>query len=304
MNPTMTSMATTTSPDPQTLQADAVRMLRERADQVLNAIDDGIYVLDPSGKTSFVNEAAARMLGYTAREMLGTMQHELVHHHYADGSVFPREECPIFLSATDGVQQRVGGDAFWKKDGTRVIIDYTSIPIREGRRIIGVVVTFRDVTAQQRADEQASRLSSERAARAEVESARAALLRSEERYRALIAAAGQYVWTNSPDGRMEGEQPGWSALTGQSQSEYEGFGWATALHPEDAGPSVVAWNEAVAGRRMFLFQHRVRRADGEYRTFSVRAVPILEKDGTIREWVGAHTDVTDQLQPAPEGREP
>lgn len=153
---------------------------------------------------------------------------------------------------------------------------------------------FRDISAQQRVEERESHLVKERAARAEAEVARQSLLQSEQRYRALVEAAGQYVWTNSPEGRMEGEQPGWKSLTGQSTSEYEGFGWADAVHPDDAGPTVDAWNRAVAARSMFVFEHRVRRADGNYRMFSIRAVPVLNADGTIREWVGAHTDITKQ----------
>ena len=104
---------------------DALPFLRDRAEQVINAIDDGVYFLDPSGNTIFVNEAATRMLGFTARELLGKPQHETSHHHYADGSHFPREECPIYSSATDGVQQRVGGDVFWRKDGKPLLVDYT-----------------------------------------------------------------------------------------------------------------------------------------------------------------------------------
>ena len=271
-----------------------VAPLRERAEQVLNGIDDGVYYLDPSGNTAFVNEAGARMLGYTQRELLGKPQHELIHHHYADGTPFPREECPIFLSTSDGVQQRVGGDVFWKKDGTPLHVDYTSIPIRERRQIVGVVVTFRDISAQQRVAEQESRLAKERAARAEADAARQSLIASEKRYRALVEAAGQFIWTNTPEGRMEGEQPGWTALTGQSSAEYEGYGWASAVHPDDAGPTVEAWNRAVASRSIFTFEHRVRTADGEYRLFAIRAVPVLDDDGTISEWVGSHTDVTDQ----------
>ena len=282
----------TTSPDESV--ARAVSLLRERADQVLNAIDDGVYFLDPQGNTVFVNEAAARLLGYTAREMLGKPQHELIHQRYPDGTHFPREACPIFLSATEGIQQRVGGDVFWRKDGTALHVDYTAIPIRERRAIVGVVVTFRDISAQQRAEEQESRLAKERAARTEAEIARQSLVKSEQRYRALVEAAGQYIWTNSPDGRMEGEQPGWSALTGQSSAEYEGFGWASAVHPDDAGPTIERWNRCVATRSVFSFEHRVRVAGGEYRLFSIRAVPILNADDTIREWVGAHTDITDQ----------
>lgn len=279
---------------PDEIAARAISLLRERAEQVLNAIDDGVYFLDPLGNTVFVNEAAVRLLGYTAREMLGKPQHELIHHHYPDGTVFPREACPIYSSATEGIQQRVGGDLFWRKDGTPLHVDYTSIPIRERRQIVGVVVTFRDISAQQRADEQESRLTKERAARSEAEVARQSLLVSDQRYRALVEAAGQYIWTNSPEGRMEGEQPGWTALTGQSAAEYQGFGWAGAVHPDDAQPTVDAWNNAVATRGVFAFEHRVRITSGEYRLFSIRAVPILNKDGTIREWVGAHTDITDQ----------
>jgi PAS domain S-box-containing protein len=236
------------------------------------------------------------MLGYTQRELLGRPQHETVHHHYADGSAFPKEACPIYLSVTDGVQQRVGGDAFWKKNGERLWVDYTAIPLKDGRRILGSVITFRDISAQQQTEEQNSRLVRERAARADADASRAALEQSEGRYRALVEAAGQYIWTNSPEGHMEGPQPGWSKLTGQSQSEYVGFGWAAAVHPDDAQPSIDAWNRAVAERRMFVFEHRVRGRDGQYRLFSVRAVPVINADGSIREWVGMHTDITEQRQ--------
>jgi PAS domain S-box-containing protein len=278
------------------IETTIARILRERAEQILNAIDDGVYCLDAAGNAIFVNEAATRMLGYGVRELLGKPQHELLHHTYADGTPFPKEACPISMAVTDGVQQRVGGDVFWKKGGEKLWVDYTAIPIKEGRRVVAAVVTFRDASIQQRADEQTERLESERTARAEAESARAALERSEERYRALVRASDQFIWTNSPDGRMHGEQPGWSALTGQTPAEYEGFGWASAVHPDDAPATLAAWNAAVAGGRHFVFEHRVRRSDGEYGTFAIRAVPVLDSDGSVREWVGVHTDVTKQRE--------
>jgi PAS domain S-box-containing protein len=283
-------------PEAEEVAAEAVRLLSERAEVVLNAVDEGIYCLDSRGRTTFVNEAATRMLGYTLREMIGKPQHELIHYRYGDGSHFPVEACPIYSSATEGIHQRVGGDVFWRKDGTALPVAYTSVPIREGRRVVAVVVTFRDMTTEQEARRQLERLAAERAAREEAERGRAALMPSEERFRALIAATGQIVWTNSPDGRMTGAQPGWSAFTGQSEAEYEGFGWANAVHPEDGPPTIEAWNAAVASRSMFVFEHRVRRHDGVYRRFAIRAVPLLNADGTIREWVGSHTDVTEQRE--------
>jgi PAS domain S-box-containing protein len=119
-----------------------------------------------------------------------------------------------------------------------------------------------------------------------------ALQESHERYRAATAAVSDVVWTNNPEGLMQGEQPGWAEFTGQSSEEYRGYGWAKAVHPDDAQPTIESWNRSVAEKSTFVFEHRLRRHDGEWRLCSVRAVPILNADGTIREWVGVHRDIT------------
>ncbi len=138
----------------------------------------------------------------------------------------------------------------------------------------GINLFYRDISGRKKAQEE--------------------LKRSEERYRSLVEATAEIVWTNSPEGEMRGPQLGWGGFTGQAEAEYQGYGWAKAVHPEDAQPTVDAWNQAVAARKTFLFEHRVRRQDGVYRTFAVRAVAILHDDSTIREWVGIHTDVTER----------
>jgi PAS domain S-box-containing protein len=117
---------------------------------------------------------------------------------------------------------------------------------------------------------------------------------SEARFRAAVAAVG-VMWTNDASGRMKGAQPGWAELTGQSEEEYQGYGWALAVHPDDAPATIAAWNQAVAALRMFEFEHRVRRRDGVWRNFSVRAVPVIQ-DAAILEWVGVHIDITDRAR--------
>ncbi len=141
--------------------------------------------------------------------------------------------------------------------------------------------TIRDITAEVRNAEQ-------------LHASQTALRQSNERFRAAIDAVSGVLWTNTPAGEMRGEQPGWSALTGQSHAEYNGYGWADAVHPDDAQPTVDAWNEAVRERKMFVFEHRVRRRDGRYRLYAIRAIPLLDAEGAIREWVGVHTDITDR----------
>ena len=123
-----------------------------------------------------------------------------------------------------------------------------------------------------------------------------ALRESEERFAAAVNAVHGILWTNNARGEMEGEQPAWAALTGQTFEEYQGYGWAIAVHPEDAQPTIDAWNEAVGERKTFEFEHRLRTKNDGWRLFAIRAVPLFNQDGSIREWVGVHTDVTEQRE--------
>ncbi|GAC1347318.1 MAG: hypothetical protein NVSMB18_31940 [Acetobacteraceae bacterium] len=145
------------------------------------------------------------------------------------------------------------------------------------------------VTGLAEVDEVAAALG---ATAAEIGRREAGLQESEERFKAAIRAVDGVLWTNDREGRMTRDQPAWGALTGQSPEQYEGFGWAEAVHPEDAAATVAAWNLAVRERRTFVFEHRVRRHDGVYHRFSIRSIPVLAANGTVREWVGVPTDIT------------
>ena len=123
-----------------------------------------------------------------------------------------------------------------------------------------------------------------------------ALRESEERFEAAVNAVQGILWTNNARGEMEGEQPGWASLTGQKFEEYQGFGWADVVHPEDAQPTIDAWNEAVKSRKTFEFEHRLKIRNVGWRRFKIKAVPLLDQDGSIREWVGVHTDITEQRE--------
>lgn len=137
-----------------------------------------------------------------------------------------------------------------------------------------VAVLFSDISSQKRAEH--------------------ALRESEQRYRAATLTVSDVVWTTAADGLMEGDQPGWANFTGQSRDEYTGTGWSAAVHPDDVQPTLRRWADAVTELRTYDFEHRVRREDGQWRHCSVRAVPIFTEGGAIREWVGVHTDITEQ----------
>jgi PAS domain S-box-containing protein len=126
--------------------------------------------------------------------------------------------------------------------------------------------------------------------------AAAMLAASEHRFKAVLLATTGIFWRFSADGRARGEQTSWSAFTGQSTAEIAEMGWLEAIHPEDARATLQAWRDALASGRELVTVQRVRRHDGIYRTFSVHAVPVTDERGTIVEWVGSHTDITEQRQ--------
>jgi len=114
--------------------------------------------------------------------------------------------------------------------------------------------------------------------------------KEEEKFRALVKATAQIVWTTNAQGEVE-DIPEWRAFTGQSPGEVKGWGWKQALHPDDAERVATLWSGAVKNRSLFEAEYRLLRKDGEYRFVSARGVPILEPDGSIREWVGFCADI-------------
>jgi PAS domain S-box-containing protein len=122
----------------------------------------------------------------------------------------------------------------------------------------------------------------------------AAVRESEERFRSLVAATAAIVWTTPPDGLMDAEQPAWTAFTGQPWDEARGWGWLGGVHLEDRERVRAGWTAAVQARTRFAAEYRLRRADGEYRRVAVSAIPLLDGEGAVREWVGMHTDVTER----------
>lgn len=116
-----------------------------------------------------------------------------------------------------------------------------------------------------------------------------------DRYQALVAASAQIVWTTPPDGLID-DMPLWRTYTGQTPEAVRGWGWLDAIHPDDRPHAADAWSGALAARSLYVTEYRIRRHDGAYRRFLVRGVPVMEADGTIREWVGFCADITERTQ--------
>ena len=121
--------------------------LRRQHQLILNSVGEGIYGLDARGNVTFVNPAAAAIIGWDTKDLVGKSMHKILHHSQADGTEYPRELCPIYAAFKDGKVHRVENEVFWRKNGTSFPVEYISTPMHnEKRQLIGAVVTFRDIT--------------------------------------------------------------------------------------------------------------------------------------------------------------
>jgi PAS domain S-box-containing protein len=122
-----------------------------------------------------------------------------------------------------------------------------------------------------------------------------ALRDSERRYRTLVATLTSVAWSANRSGEFVSEQESWSNYTGQTEEEYRGTGWRHAFWPGDRPALERLWSAAITSRQAIDYETRLlHAASGYYRVVSLHALPVLDADGEVREWVGTVTDIDDR----------
>lgn len=167
--------------------AELERLARDR-DRILEFAGEGIYHVDGQGRITFANPAAEAMLGWPAEALIGKPAHEMLHHTRADGTRYPRADCPLHRDPEHAVD-RITDDVFWRRNGRRLDVQYTSAPVREPGG--GAVVVFADVSERVRMEaelrESRQRAGRERMQAAEAERARWARELHDETLQGLAA---------------------------------------------------------------------------------------------------------------------
>jgi PAS domain S-box-containing protein len=125
--------------------------------------------------------------------------------------------------------------------------------------------------------------------------AEAALRRSETRYRALVEATTQVIWTADGSG-INAPSESWERFTGGRWPDYRGMGAMNAVHPDDRDLVAGAWSRALGENRPLDVAYRLQRADGVYRRVQSRGLPVQDPGGEVVEWVGVVTDVEEKQQ--------
>jgi PAS domain S-box-containing protein len=129
------------------------------------------------------------------------------------------------------------------------------------------------------------------------------LSHQKERWRALVEATPQLVWSWLPDGGCDYLSPQWIAYTGVPEAEQHGFRWLAAIHPDGRERVHAAGHAAVAEHAQYDLEYRLRRHDGAYRWFQARGVMVRDATGRIARWFGTSTDIDEQKRATADLRE-
>ncbi|MGH1571142.1 diguanylate cyclase domain-containing protein [Methylobacterium sp. P31] len=116
-----------------------------------------------------------------------------------------------------------------------------------------------------------------------------------ERYRTLIEVSATIVWRAEPDGSVI-ESSGWEKYSGQPESAYKGFGWLTAVHPDDRQYVISTWRDIIASRSAGSCEFRILCRDAVFRWTLARVAPLKNAAGQVQEWVGTAADIHETKQ--------
>jgi PAS domain S-box-containing protein len=232
---------------------------------VESAADFAIFTIDPKRIVTSWNIGAQRQFGYTEQEMIGAS---------AD-IIFTPEDRANHAPERETARAGLDGSALderWhqRKDGARFWASGLLVRLRDADR--GFVKIARDRTEQHEASQR--------------------LRENEERFRLLATSIPQLVFLTRPDGDRTWGSPQWIEFTGLSLEESLKFGWLDAVHADDRAITQAGWRDAQQKGEYYV-EHRVRRADGEYRWHQTRAKPLDSEGSAAIDWVGTMTDIHD-----------
>ena len=183
----------------------------ERVRLLLDSTAEAIYGIDLQGSCTFANSACLRLLGYSRpEELLGRNMHDVLHHTRVDGTPYPVTECKIFRAFQRGEGSHVDDEVLWRADGTSFPAEYWSYPVVKTNQVVGAVVTFMDITARKKAEEDQRKLVS------------------------LVESSDDFIVIASPEGKVEYLNQGAAKMIGLETPQDAIGAHISSLHSEEA----------------------------------------------------------------------
>ncbi|MES2744779.1 MAG: PAS domain S-box protein [Bdellovibrionota bacterium] len=235
--------------------------------------DYGLFLLDLDGNIISWNVGAERITGFSDCEAIGE--------HLS--TIFATTMTSDLPDRTRGELREAREKGIWqgerwhaRKNGTYFLAQELVYPLQRSGEVYGYAKVMNDITLRKKAEE--------------------SLRHSEARFRQLLEAIPQMVFTATPKYSFDFANQRWLDYTGLSQTQITREGWSTLFEPSEVAETTQIWKAASELKSAFSHELRIRRADGSYRWHLCRAFPILDAHGQISEWFGTHTDIEEQKQ--------
>ena len=182
---------------------------------------------------------------------------------FSSGVAYSENNARAFVDAADGRKE--------------YFFDYEYAPLIDAEgKVDGIMISAYDVTERAKARE--------------------ALINSEKQFKSIASVMQQFIWTATPEGQLNYFNQAVYDFSGRTEEDLFTNGWLSMVHPDDREENTVLWMKSIETGADFIFEHRFRKANGDYRWQLSRAVPQRDDNGKILQWVGTSTDIHDQIK--------
>lgn len=230
----------------------------------------GVALSDLNGRFIATNPVYQKMLGYTEEELLRLSFLDLTDEEYHKANWELINDLLTERRRQFQIEKRYrrkDGKAVWVRTHVSIVPGTERVP----RFLMAIV---EDISDRKQAED--------------------ALRASERKLRQVIDTIPTLAWCNLPDGPNEFLNKGWHEYTGHTPENSHGWGWQSAIHSEDLPSLMRKWREMLVSGEPGEIEARLRRYDGVYRWFLIRAQPLFDETGEVIRWYGTGTDIDDR----------
>jgi PAS domain S-box-containing protein len=253
---------------------DATRAEAGRYRTLFDLVPVAVYTTDAKGVIQEFNHRAVELWGRLPRgnreKFCGSFKI-----YYPDGRFMPHDQCPMARVLRGEQLQASDLDLMVEQENgeRRSVLVAPRALLDERGRIVGAINCLHDITSRKQMQ--------------------AALKESEQSFRMVADNIPQLIWTNNGKGKADYFNLRWYEYSGLTYQDSVGLGWEAIVHPDDAARAKQQWRQALAARKVFEAEYRLRRHDGAYHWHIGRNVPMRDSDGDVISWFGTATDIDD-----------
>ncbi|WP_455205690.1 PAS domain S-box protein [Kaarinaea lacus] len=274
--------------------SERTRSIKEKQDHIqllLDSTEEAIYGIDLNGVCTFANAACLKILGYkTESELIGKEIHGLIHHSRSDGTLYPKNECKIYLALINESSGHSDDEVNWRADGSSFPVEYWSHPIKREGKVVGAVVTFIDITVRKNIE---AELKQHRDNLQQLVEERTAVL---EQQATIIDQIHDSVVSTDLDGTVVSWNQGAERLFGYKKEEMIGKK-ISSVYPQSEHDFLL--NEVIAPVREngeHEVEVRMQKKNGELFFAHLSLSLQYDKSGEVVGMIGYSMDITKSKQ--------